>query len=143
MLKFTMLSITYLKREGQHQIFEKVSANYKWRNLLQFYRLLFIRTPFPYLIQSTPEKLDRNRCLQIYVLFTRNDIVHKTLTSVVDKGVNALNWVFTIFKEEKVHLWYIKTWFPGWQEIKSLTWEITFFKNVQFLSDYFLMKIIH
>ena len=26
-------------------------------------------------------------------------------------------------------MWYIETWFPGWQEIKSLTWEITFFKK--------------
>ena len=25
-----------------------------------------------------------------------------------------------IFKEEKIHTWCIDTWFPGWQEIKSL-----------------------
>ena len=24
-----------------------------------------------------------------------------------------------IFKEEKIHMWYIETRFPGWQEIKS------------------------
>ena len=35
-LKFTMLSITCLKR-GQHQILEKISTDYKLRNLLQFY----------------------------------------------------------------------------------------------------------
>ena len=35
--------------------------------------------------------------------FYKNEIVHKPLTSGVDKGVNALNWELTIFKEEKVH----------------------------------------
>ena len=33
-----------------------------------------------------------------------------------------------IFKEEKIHKWYIETCFPGWQEIKSFTWEIAFLK---------------
>ena len=46
-LKFTMLSITYLKREAQHQILEKVSTDYKLRKLLQFYAFLLIRAPFP------------------------------------------------------------------------------------------------
>ena len=46
-LKFTMLSITYLKREGQHKILEKVSTDEKLRNLLQFNPFLFITILFP------------------------------------------------------------------------------------------------
>ena len=44
--------------------------------------------------------------MQILRTFYKNEIVHKPLTSGVDKGVNALkvlNWELTIFKEEKVH----------------------------------------
>ena len=43
-------------------------------------------------------QLDRDKKIQTdvcryYVLFTRNEIVHKTLTPAFDKGVNALNLV--------------------------------------------------
>ena len=55
-LKFTMLSITYLKREGQHKILEKVSTDEKLRNLLQFNPFLFITILFPYLLKSPPGK---------------------------------------------------------------------------------------
>ena len=35
------------KREGQHQIIEKLSTDYKFKSLLRFYPFLFIRIPFP------------------------------------------------------------------------------------------------
>ena len=68
-LKFTMLFITCLKREERHKILEKVSTDYKLRNLLQFYQFLFIRTLFPYLLKSPPGKLNPSRCLQILRTF--------------------------------------------------------------------------
>ena len=40
-----MLFITYLQKEEEHQIFEKVSADYM-KNLFQFYPFPFIKITF-------------------------------------------------------------------------------------------------
>ena len=64
-----MLFITYLQKEEKHQIFEKVSADYKLKNLFQFYPFLFIKITFPELVQDCPGNLDPNRCLQILRTF--------------------------------------------------------------------------
>ena len=52
-----MLFITYLQKEEKHQIFEKVSADYKLKNLFQFYPFLFIKITFPELEDFSKKNL--------------------------------------------------------------------------------------
>ena len=47
MLKFTMLSITYFKSEGQHQILEQVSTNYKWEIYFDSTHSFLLEQSFP------------------------------------------------------------------------------------------------
>ena len=52
-VKFTILFITSLKREGQHKILEKIITDYpRLRNLFKFYPFLFIRANPP-LVKGT------------------------------------------------------------------------------------------
>ena len=172
-----MLSISYLKREGQHQILEKVSTNQHFLFFFFLYLGFFHEhprftgqqgkdeaislTPLYYFhplhrhldisrtipAKSSPLHIASNRtflvseCKQIttklrahffllehlspnyskvllenyiqtdfytyYVLFTRNEMVHKPSAPAIDKGINALNLIQTLpmfYKSTQHHL---------------------------------------
>ena len=61
-------------------------------------------------------------CFVVPFIFFSNSIASVPLTCKQKSSPKyTYAFQFMIFEEEKIHTWYIETWFSGWQEINSLT----------------------
>ena len=76
-----------------------------------------------------------------FLIIFKRRYIHFWNTQEVEKIKSEIAFLYSCTQRRETPRVIYKN-LVSWQEIKSLTWEITFFKNFWFLLDYFLMKII-